>query len=426
MTDEQIRELGPAFSAYLRPYFEFCNQKRTAAHLGDYCRALLSDAPRKTAEPNALAAGAAVRTLQKFLTTTQWDHESLRDLLQARMAETLGGLPTDGLGTVGVIDETSCVKKGKMTPGVQRQYLGCVGKIENGIVTVHLAATRGKFRTLLDADLFLPKSWDADRKRCRQVGIPDSVTYRPKWRIALEQYARAMDNGVSFDWLTFDEGYGGKPLFLVSLALVGQKFAGEVPKSFAVDGKGSSSRRADEILPESKVRRGKRVRLTRETVADQVWRAVGKRVTVNGLPMLLVAARNAATGEVKYFAANGTTSVRKALKVGFRRWTVEHLFRVTKQEVGLMHFEGRKYTGLMRHLILSLLTLGFVAIQTDRLREKKSGGDDGASLPGVERALQGLADAAAGDLGPETRRRSDPLPPSPQRQGQKLTPQTAA
>ena len=60
MTDEQIRELGPAFSAYLRPYFEFCNQKRTAAHLGDYCRALLSDAPRKTAEPNALAAGAAM------------------------------------------------------------------------------------------------------------------------------------------------------------------------------------------------------------------------------------------------------------------------------------------------------------------------------------------------------------------------------
>ena len=143
MTDEQIRELGPAFSAYLRPYFEFCNQKRTAAHLGDYCRALLSDAPRKTAEPNALAAGAAVRTLQKFLTTTQWDHESLRDSFQARLAVALRGLPSDGLGTVGVIDETSCVKKGKRTPGVQRQYLGCVGKLENGIVTVHIAAARG-------------------------------------------------------------------------------------------------------------------------------------------------------------------------------------------------------------------------------------------------------------------------------------------
>ena len=426
MTDEQIRELGPAFSTYLRPYSEFCNQKRTAAHLDDYCRALLSNAPRKTAEPNALAAGAAVRTLQKFLTTTQWDHESLRDLFQARMAETLRGLPFDGLGTVGVIDETSCVKKGKMTPGVQRQYLGCVGKVENGIVTVHLAATRGKFRTLLDADLFLPEVWSGDRKRCRAAGIPDSLEYRPKWRIALEQYGRASDNGVSFDWLTFDEGYGSKPLFLTCLALVGQKFAGEVPKSFAVDGKGASSRRADEILPETKVKRGKRVRLARETSADQVWRAAGKRVTVNGLPMLLVAARNIATGEVKYFAASGTNSVRKALKVGFRRWTVEHLFRVAKREVGLMHFEGRKYAGLMRHLILSLLTLGFVAIHTDRLRGKKSGGDFGTGLPGVEPTLRGTADAPAGDIGPETRRRSDPLPPNPQRPSPKLTPQTAA
>lgn len=426
MTDQQIRELGPAFSAYLRPYSEFCNQKRTAAHLDDYCRALLSNAPRKTAEPNALAAGAAVRTLQKFLTTTQWDHESLRDLLQARMAETLRGRPFDGLGTVGVIDETSCVKKGKMTPGVQRQYLGCVGKVENGIVTVHLAATRGKFRTLLDADLFLPQAWSDDRKRCRAAGIPDRVVYRAKWQIALEQYGRASDNGVSFDWLTFDEGYGSKPLFLASLALVGQKFAGEVPKSFAVDGKGASSRRADEILPESKVKRGKRFRLARETVTDQVWRAAGKRVTVNGLPMLLVAARNAATGEVKYFVANGTASVRKVLKVGFRRWTVEHLFRVAKQEVGLMHFEGRKYTGLMRHLILALLTLGFVAIHTDGLREKKSGGDVGAGVQGVEPSVRGTADASAGDVGREACRRCDPLPPNPQRRSQKITPQTAA
>ena len=84
MTDEQIRVLGPAFSSYLRPYHSFCNQDRTVPHLDAYCRALLTDAPRKTAEPNALASGTAVRTLQKFLTTTHWDPHAVRDEFQTR------------------------------------------------------------------------------------------------------------------------------------------------------------------------------------------------------------------------------------------------------------------------------------------------------------------------------------------------------
>jgi SRSO17 transposase len=75
-------------------------------------------------------------------------------------------------------------KKGDQTPGVQRQYLGCVGKIDNGIVTVHVGVAKGSFQAILDADLYLPQSWDADRDRCRDAGIPDSVRYRPKWQIA--------------------------------------------------------------------------------------------------------------------------------------------------------------------------------------------------------------------------------------------------
>jgi SRSO17 transposase len=192
MTDEQIRDLGPAFTNYLRPFHGFCNQQRTAKHLNSYCRALLTAAPRKTVEPNALVAGTAVRTLQKFLTTTQWDHLGVRDEHQHRVQVQLTTRSSlDSLGTVGVIDETSCVKKGDQTPGVQRQYLGCAGKVDNGIVTVHLAVTRGDFRTLLDADLYLPKSWDEDRERCRKAGIPNEIVYRPKWMIALQQYSRA-------------------------------------------------------------------------------------------------------------------------------------------------------------------------------------------------------------------------------------------
>ena len=145
-----------------------------------------------------------------------------------------GGTSTGPAGTVGILDETSAVKKGDKTPGVQRQYLGCVGKVENGIVTVHLAVARGRFNALLDSDLYLPQSWDADRGRCRDADIPDDVRYRPKWQIGLDLVARARGDGWAFDWLTFDEGYGGKPGFLAGLDAASQRYVGEVPATFLV------------------------------------------------------------------------------------------------------------------------------------------------------------------------------------------------
>src|SRR5207249_4439448 len=137
--------------------------------------------------------------------------------LQEHVATTLAGLPADDLGTVGVVDETGTVKKGTKTPGVQRQWCGERGKTENCVVTVHLGVARGRYQTLVDADLFLPESWARDRERCRAAGIPDDVGYRPKWQLALRQVLRARAVGIDLDWLTFDEGYGDKPGFLQGL-----------------------------------------------------------------------------------------------------------------------------------------------------------------------------------------------------------------
>ena len=191
----------------------------------------------------------------------------------AQVATTVSG---GELGTIGVIDETSCTKKGDKTPGVQRPYLGCVGKIDNGIVTVHVGLTRGSFQALLDAELYLPKSWAEDRPRCRAAGIPDTVRYRSKWRIALDQLLRLSDNGVSFDWLVLDEGYGSKVPFLWVLGRMGQKFVAEVPVNFAVRASDSGvSQRADRFQPGTGTESWVRFRLARKTLADQVWRAKG-------------------------------------------------------------------------------------------------------------------------------------------------------
>ena len=229
MDADEVRRLEPWLWEYLG-YFDDCFARRdTRAHLPIYICGQLSHLERKSVEPIALEAGVAVRTLQEFLSHLEWDHVRMRDRLQQLVRDEHTGGKAE---VIGIIDETGWVKKGDKTPGVQRQYLGCVGKQENGIVTVHLGVSVGEFHALLDGDLFLPERWSEDRQRCQAAGIPDDVVYRPKTGIALESYDRARANGLKFDWLTFDEWYGGKPPFLRALDDRQQKFIGEIHKDF--------------------------------------------------------------------------------------------------------------------------------------------------------------------------------------------------
>jgi SRSO17 transposase len=428
MTEQEIVGLGPAFAAYLGRYRDCFLQQRTAAHFDTYCRGLLADLPRKSVEPIALESGTAVRTLQEFLVTARWDHQRARDLLQQHRAAAVTALPADPLGTVGVIDETSCRKWGDQTPGVQRQYLGCVGQVDNGLVTVHVGVCHGRFQALLDADLYLPQSWDADRPRCRAAGVPDEVCYRPKWRLALDQLLRLHGNGVTFDWLVFDEGYGAAVPLLEVLGLVGQRFVAEVPVSFAVAAMaGGPTRRADQRLSAADAKRGRRYHLSQQTVRGSVWRAATARVWAAGREQLLSVALNEATAEVKYFLSNAVAEpVARLLAVAFRRWTVEHGFRLGKQEAGLLDYEGRNDTGLIRHLILGLVVLGFVATHTERLRGEKPAGDGGAGVPGAESALHVGLPAPAGCSGTATRQRGHPLSPAAERTGGKVPQEAAA
>ena len=432
MTPEQMMALGTAFAAFVR-LFEGCiAYQPTVAHLHSYCRGLLSDLPRKSVEPIAAACGTAVRTLQEFLRDHVWDHFLMRDLLQRRLVDHRLLTAADDLGTIGVIDETSTAKKGTKTPGVHRQYCGSRGKIENCIVTVHLGVVRGLFKTLIDAALFLPKSWSDDRERCREAAIPDDVVYRPKWRIALEQVARALANGLTFDWLTFDEYYGGKPGFLEGLEAQGMTYIGEIPRNFRClatrprgrkPKKGWKGKRADNLARFSSAfnqRDWQSVSLTRLTLDNQEWdvRAgqvwLVRRGELSERTYWLIVAHNVATGEVKYFLSNASADVpvEKLLRVAFCRWNIEHAFRLAKSEIGFSHFEGRSYVALMRHMILCLLVLSFVAEQTDRLRGEKSGDHDGTSVPSPEPTVPHLADEPARDDRSHAYRGSHCLPPA--------------
>lgn len=157
MDATQIRRLGPKLKRFLGRFDDCFSRRNTRQHLLMYVRGQLSDLPRKSVEPIALRSGVAVRTLQEFLSQHQWDHSRMVD----RLHQLVATQHSDG-ETIGIIDETSCVKKGLKTPGVQRQHCGAVGKHENCIVTVHLGYAVGDFHCLLDGELFLPQSWSED------------------------------------------------------------------------------------------------------------------------------------------------------------------------------------------------------------------------------------------------------------------------
>jgi SRSO17 transposase len=227
MDVDQIRRLEPKLAKYIDLFYECFDRKDTRAHLGVYVRGQLSDLPEKSVEPIALDADVPPRTLQEFLSQHRWDEDRLCERLHQLVAA-----EHQGPHIIGTFDETSDPKKGDKTPGVQKQWCGRLGKTENCIVTVHLSFAREDFHCLLDGELYLPESWDADRDRCREAGIPDTVIYRPKWKIALELYDRAISNGLHFDWLTFDEGYGSKPELLRELTTRRQWYVAEVPRSF--------------------------------------------------------------------------------------------------------------------------------------------------------------------------------------------------
>lgn len=400
----QIRSLKPRLLEYVSRFDDCFRRRDTREHLSIYVEGQLSDLSQKSVEPIALKAGVPPRTLQEFLASYRWDEDGLR-----RRVHTILANDHASPRSIGIIDETSDPKKGVKTPGVQRQHCGAVGKQDNCIVTVHLGYAADDFHCLVDGELFLPESWSNDRERCREAGIPDTMSYRPKTEIALELYDRAVSHGLHFEWLTFDEWYGVKPQFLRAFEERAQKFVGEVHKdytawtepprvttrSFRRHGRGrprrtprvvAGSRRPLTVGDMMRFHRPlreqawKRYRIKDGEKGPMVWEIKQMLIYPKneaGLPAQpyhLVVARNVLEPEVlKYFVSNAPpdTSVQTLLLVAFSRWRVERCFEDEKGELGLDHYEGRLYQGLKRHLIISTVSHLFLAKVHQDLRGEK-------------------------------------------------------
>lgn len=180
---------------------------------GAYVRGLLADIDRKNCWNLAEHAGlTGPQALQRLLRTARWDADAVRDDVRDFIVDQLG---PDG---VLIVDETGFVKKGVGSAGVQRQYSGTAGRIENCQIGVFLAYATTRGRALLDRRLYLPEhTWLADPGRCQAAGVPDETPFATKPVLAIQMLLAAIEAGVPASWVSGDEVYEQDPRLRVAL-----------------------------------------------------------------------------------------------------------------------------------------------------------------------------------------------------------------
>ena len=453
MDIQELRKVRRELNAFTRQFDNFIKTRPSREHMKTYLNGQLGPLARKSIEPIALDAGVAPRSLQEFLSIHRWDDDAvgrrLREILVRDHAAP---------NAIGVLDETSFVKKGVKTPGVQRQYCGHTGKVENCVVTVHLGYVTPDFHAMIDGDLYLPEeSWAEDRQRCREARIPDDVVYRPKGRIALDLVRRSLDERVPLRWITADEFYGRSREFRDTLSDWGLNYVVEIPSNLSGWSRIPRIEPPGTVLPSGRrshtphVAAGEKAaravsklwkrggpswetyRIKDTQKGPEVWHIRETRFYPNdgdvpGREGRLIIAENALSGEVKYFLSDAGPEVplRTLLYVAFSRWHIERLFEDGKGEVGFDHFEVQNYKSLLRHLVLTNLSLYFLCEQTTRLRGKKPLVD---TLPGEghRRGSTRSGDRAEGaDPAPEEDRENDRLSATTKRESGLLPRQAAA
>ena len=355
----------------------------------DYLRGLLSPVERKNSWQLAEQAGDATPDgVQRLLYSYRWEADLVRDDLRNYVAEHLA----DAEGVV-VVDETGFLKKGNKSAGVQRQYSGTAGRIENCQIGVFLAYAATKGRTLLDRELYLPQVWAKDWERRREAGVPEDVSFRTKPRLAQRMLERALEWGVPFRWVTGDEVYGSDRKLRLWLEEAGISHVLAIKsneKLWARTDQGSLQVRADRLAA---------------GVAESSWQrlsagdgAKGPRVydwaTVNirtlrepGKSYWLLARRSIAKpGELAYYVCFGPdgTALEELVRVAGTRWAIEECFEEAKGQVGLDQYEVRRWDGWYRHITLAMLAHAYLSVIRHQATLQDTTGEKGAVPAGTK------------------------------------------
>jgi SRSO17 transposase len=331
-----------------------------------YLRGLLGNVGRKNGWQ--LAEHAGERTpdgVQRLLATAGWDPDLVRDDLRAYVVEQLGDPDT-----VLVVDETGFLKKGTISVGVQRQYSGTAGKIDNCQLGVFLAYASPKGRAMIDRELYLPRSWTDDPERCQAARVPEEVGFRTKPKLARVMLERALDNEVPASWVAADEAYGGNPALRGWLEVRGVSYVLAVKCTELLEVPSRSG-----VVRTSAGQLGAAVPAEQWITCSAGHGAKGRRLydwirvelaapATAGMARWLLVRRSRSDGELAFYACYGpaATPMIGLVRVAGIRWAVEEGFEQGKGEVGLDHYEVRKWPGWYRHITLALLAHAFLAV----------------------------------------------------------------
>jgi SRSO17 transposase len=384
-----------ALDAWLAPFLDLLGRETRRRWAPLYLHGLLGPDGRKSLQPLATRLGLGGHDqLQHFIASPAWDDAPLRRVLVGK-ADALVGGP----GAVLVVDDTACPKKGTHSVGVARQYCGALGKRANCQVLVSLTLARDEVPVPIGLRLFLPDEWANDPDRCAGVGVPEAHRRAlAKGEIALAEIDRVVAAGARFDRVVADAGYGMGAAFRQGLSARGLAWAVGVLRTqnvyapmvelrWPVARTGRPRKRpvpseapvpAEAMLQDAdwrriSWRRGTRGPLAAAFAARRVRPAEGDQLRngwhLPGEEVWLVGERRA-TGERKYYLANlpaGTPLEELAATIK-ARWVCEQAHQQLKEELGLGHFEGRSWTGLHRHALMTLIAFAF--LQHLRLEER--------------------------------------------------------
>jgi SRSO17 transposase len=325
-----------------------------------YVRGLLADIERKNCWNLAEHAGlTGPQAMQRLLRSARWDADAVRDDVRAYVIDQLG---EDG---VLIVDETGFLKKGAGSAGVQRQYTGTAGRIENSQVGVFLAYATGRGRALLDRRLYLPEhSWLADPERCRAAGVPDETAFATKPALAAAMITAALEAGLSARWVSGDEVYGQDPRLrgMLEQRQVGYVLAIAGNRRVNLDGSDLS---ATDIAAGVADRHWHRYRAGQGAKGPRwyawAWARIDETDT-EGYRWLLIR-RNLNTGELAFYRCYAPTpmSLMALVRIAGIRWAVEESFQASKGQVGLDHYQVRNWTAWHRHITLAMLALAFLS-----------------------------------------------------------------
>ena len=329
---------------------------------------LLADLPRKNCWTIAEHAGDATPDgMQHLLARAVWDTDGVQDDLRDYVVDHLGEP-----GAVLVIDETGDLKKGTHTVGVQRQYTGTAGRIENAQVAVYLTYAAARGHALIDRELYLPRSWTDDPDRCAAAGVPAGVGFATKPALATAMLIRALNAGVPARWATGDEVYGADPELRAALenrrvgyvlAIAGNRRLPTAAGPIRADALAAAvPRRAWQRLSAGAGAKGQRY-------YDWAWLELpaparpGAEEASAGCWWLLIR-RSRRTGELAFYRCYSPTPVRliQLVTVAGRRWTVEEDFQSGKGLAGLDEHQVRRWLPWRRWTLLAMLAHALLVV----------------------------------------------------------------